>query len=100
MQPQANLPAALNIGQAERDAWRSLLEARGDREAVLRAFLASWGLTFVEIGEVLSLSHTFVSRMLGGASAPRKRIDQLEALGIPGFLLPAEAVRRRRVLAA
>lgn len=58
------------------------------RQARLNAWIAQHGLRKCDLARALGVSPAMISEIISGRSAPRGRIEQLVALGVPEDLLP------------
>lgn len=58
------------------------------RQARLNAWIAQNGLRKCDLARALGVSPAMISEIISGRSAPRGRIEQLVALGVPEDLLP------------
>ncbi|WP_457571529.1 helix-turn-helix domain-containing protein [Desulfovulcanus sp.] len=60
------------------------------RQEKLKIWMARKGITLCMLAERMGCSLSMVSYIINGKKAPKKRIDQLVALGVPKELLPGQ----------
>jgi transcriptional regulator with XRE-family HTH domain len=62
---------------------------KNNRQATLQAWLAYHGIAKKDLARELDVHPSMITRIIKGERAPRQRLEQLKALGIPEELLPA-----------
>lgn len=66
----------------------NVLAGAGDRVRVLNAYLAFYGVTTNMLAGWVGVDPSLISKIKAGREAPRTRIEELKALGVPANLLP------------
>lgn len=69
-------------------------DASRQRIRLLRAWMASKGVSQRELAEEIGVHPSMITRIFLGQRAPARRIEQLRDIGVPARLLPAPSARR------